>query len=163
MLSCREILFCAHEHLYDLDGVRNKVADGTKPFPDNKQPLRSGISIEFRNVTFKYPSKESYAFQHVSFKIGAGQLCVIVGGNGDGKSTILKLISRIYDPIDGTILIDDQDIKTLKLADLRNAMSILFQDFTHFLVTIRRISDLATRRSQMMTRRSAKRVHRQPP
>lgn len=145
------------------------MADGTKPFPDNKQPLRSGISIEFRNVTFKYPSKESYAFQHVSFKIGAGQLCVIVGGNGDGKSTILKLISRIYDPIDGTILIDDQDIKTLKLADLRNAMSILFQDFTHFLVTIRRISDLATRRSQMMTRRSAKppqqcrRVHRQPP
>lgn len=61
---------------------------------------------------------------------------VIVGTNGSGKSTILKLISRIYDPIEGTILIDNRDIKTLKLADLRDAMSILFQDYTHFPVSI---------------------------
>ncbi|KAG2345399.1 P-loop containing nucleoside triphosphate hydrolase protein [Suillus weaverae] len=130
--------------MYELDNVQNKVIDGTKPFPEDKQSLRSGISIEFRNVTFQYPGNEKHALKNVSFKIEAGQLCasptpfaVIVGVNGSGKSTILKLISRIYDPTDGTILIDDKDIKTLKLADLRAAMSILFQDYNHFPVRIR--------------------------
>lgn len=56
--------------------------------------------------------------------------------NGSGKSTILKLISRIYDPTEGTILIDDKDIKTLKLADLRRAMATLFQDYTHFPLSV---------------------------
>lgn len=57
--------------------------------------------------------------------------------NGSGKSTILKLISRIYDPMEGTILIDDRDIKTFRLADLRAAMSILFQDYTQFPLSMR--------------------------
>jgi ABC-type multidrug transport system fused ATPase/permease subunit len=56
--------------------------------------------------------------------------------NGSGKSTILKLISRIYDPTEGTILIDGRDIKTFRLADLRAAMSILFQDYTQFPVSV---------------------------
>ncbi|KIK49058.1 hypothetical protein CY34DRAFT_797443, partial [Suillus luteus UH-Slu-Lm8-n1] len=88
------------------------------------------------HVSFRYPGAEKYALRDVSFKIGAGQLCVIVGTNGSGKSTILKLVSRIYDPIEGTILIDNRDIKTLKLANLREAMSILFQDYTHFPLSI---------------------------
>ncbi|KAG2345392.1 P-loop containing nucleoside triphosphate hydrolase protein [Suillus weaverae] len=122
--------------LYEIKKVENKVIDGREPFPENKQSLRSGISVEFRNVSFQYPGAEKYALRDVSFKIGAGQLCVIVGTNGSGKSTILKLVSRIYDPIEGTILIDNRDIKTLKLADLRDAMSILFQDYTHFPLSI---------------------------
>ena len=56
--------------------------------------------------------------------------------NGSGKSTILKLISRIYDPTEGTIFIDDKDVKTLRLADLRRAMSTLFQDYTHFPLSV---------------------------
>ncbi|KAG2028536.1 P-loop containing nucleoside triphosphate hydrolase protein [Suillus americanus] len=89
-----------------------------------------------RNVSFRYPGAEKYALHNVSFTIGAGQLCVIVGVNGSGKSTVLKLISRIYDPTEGTIFIDNSDIKTLRLADLRAAMSILFQDYTHFPLSI---------------------------
>lgn len=88
-------------------------------------------------MSFKYPGQEYYALRNVSFRIEPGQLCVIVGTNGSGKSTILKLISRIYDPTEGNILIDDLDIKTLKLADLRRAMTILFQDYTHFPVSIK--------------------------
>ena len=61
--------------------------------------------------------------------------------NGSGKSTILKLISRLYDPTEGAILIDDQDIKTFKLADLRRAMAILFQDYTHFPLSVRSLSN----------------------
>ncbi|KAG1814414.1 P-loop containing nucleoside triphosphate hydrolase protein [Suillus subaureus] len=122
--------------LYEVKNVQNKVVDGRESFPENMQSLKSGIPVEFRNVSFRYPGAEKYALRDVSFKIGAGQLCVIVGTNGSGKSTILKLVSRIYDPTEGTILIDDRDIKTLKLADLRNAMSILFQDYTHFPLSI---------------------------
>jgi len=123
--------------IYAIDNVKNKVVDGPEPFPEDRQSLRSGISIEFRNVSFRYPGAEGYALRNVSFKIKAGRLCVIVGTNGSGKSTILKLISRIYDPIEGMILINDRDIKSLRLADLRTAMSILFQDFTHFPLSIR--------------------------
>ncbi|KAG1825441.1 P-loop containing nucleoside triphosphate hydrolase protein [Suillus subaureus] len=122
--------------LYEIENVQNKVVDGAEPFPENQQALKSGISVEFRNVSFQYPGAEGYALQNVSFTIGAGQLCVIVGVNGSGKSTILKLICRIYDPTEGTIFIDNRDIKTLRLADLRAAMSILFQDYTHFPLSI---------------------------
>ncbi|KAG1908604.1 P-loop containing nucleoside triphosphate hydrolase protein [Suillus fuscotomentosus] len=128
--------FAGLRNLYELKNVQNKVMDGTERFPGNQQSLISGISVEFRNVSFQYSDEERYALRDVSFRIEASQLCVIVGGNGSGKSTILKLISRIYDPTEGTILIDNRDIKTFRLADLRAAMSILFQDYTHFPLSI---------------------------
>jgi ABC-type multidrug transport system fused ATPase/permease subunit len=128
--------FANIRNLYEIENVENKVVDGIESFPENQQTLRSGVSVEFRNVSFQYPGAERCALRNVSFKIGAGQLGVIVGTNGSGKSTILKLVSRIYDPTEGTILIDDRDIKTLRLADLRAAMSILFQDYTHFSLSI---------------------------
>ena len=102
------------------------------PFPENQQSLELGISVEFRQVSFKYPGSNTYALQNTSFKIERGQLCVIVGINGSGKSTILKLIARLYDPLEGEIRINSQDIRTLRLADLRNAITILFQDYTLF-------------------------------
>ena len=61
---------------------------------------------------------------------------MIVGSNGSGKSTVLKLILRLYDPTEGEILIDDKDIKELKLADLRECVSVLFQDYTHFPLSV---------------------------
>ena len=63
-------------------------------------------------------------------------LQVILGSNGSGKSTILKLIARLYDPTEGSILIDGEDIKTLRMEDLRRAMAILFQDYTLFPLTV---------------------------
>ena len=60
-----------------------------------------------------------------------------MGSNGSGKSTILKLITRLYDPTEGEILIDGRDVRSLKLGDLRNAMSVLFQDYTHFPLSVR--------------------------
>jgi ABC-type multidrug transport system fused ATPase/permease subunit len=67
---------------------------------------------------------------------------VIIGRNGSGKSTILKLIARVYEPTEGDILIDGRDIKALRLADLRNAMSVLFQDYTHFPLSVRELAQL---------------------
>ena len=102
------------------------------PFPEDQQSLELGISVEFRQVSFKYPGSNTYALHNTSFKIDRGQLCVIVGINGSGKSTILKLIARLYDPLEGEIRINGQDIRTLRLVDLRNATSVLFQDYTIF-------------------------------
>lgn len=129
--------FASVRKLYEISTIPNRVVDGTIPFPENQQALKHGILIEFRNVSFKYPGADKYALRNVSFTIRAGQLCVIVGVNGSGKSTILKLISRLYDPTEGTILIDGQDIKTLKLSNLRRTMAILFQDYTHFPLSIK--------------------------
>ena len=61
---------------------------------------------------------------------------MIVGNNGSGKSTILKLISRLYDPTEGQIFVDGVDIKTIRLADLRRAITVLFQDYTLFPLTV---------------------------
>ncbi|TFK85037.1 P-loop containing nucleoside triphosphate hydrolase protein [Polyporus arcularius HHB13444] len=123
--------------LYEVANIPNRIEDGTVPFPEDAQKIQHGIALEFRNVSFRYPGSEQYALQNISFKLSAGQLCVIVGANGSGKSTILKLVSRLYDPDDGQILLDGHDIRTLKLFDLRQAISVLFQDYTHFPLSIR--------------------------
>jgi len=122
--------------VYEITNIPNKIPDGRAPFPESQRTLNMGICVEFINVSFKYPGSDTYALRNTSFKIEQGQLCVIVGANGSGKSTILKLITRIYDSNEGEILICGRDIKTLKLADLRDALCVLFQDYTHFPLSI---------------------------
>ncbi|EJD55699.1 P-loop containing nucleoside triphosphate hydrolase protein, partial [Auricularia subglabra TFB-10046 SS5] len=73
----------------------------------------------------------------VSFKIDRGQLVVIVGTNGSGKSTIIKLLSRLCDPDEGRILVNGVDIRTIRLDELRARLAVLFQDFAFFALTIR--------------------------
>ncbi|KAG2045630.1 P-loop containing nucleoside triphosphate hydrolase protein [Suillus hirtellus] len=136
MLSAHAYRLSRVREVYETENIRNEVVDGTEPFPENQQSLANGISVEFRNVSFQYPGRDRSALRNVSFKIEAGHLCVVVGVNGSGKSTILKLISRIYDPTGGTILINNRHIKTLKLADLRAAMSMLFQDYSQFPLSV---------------------------
>ncbi|VDC06145.1 unnamed protein product [Peniophora sp. CBMAI 1063] len=123
--------------LYEIEVVDNTVTDGKLPYPENTQSLRSGISVEFCDVSFMYPGKDIYAVRNVSFRVEAGQLCVIVGTNGSGKSTLLKLLTRVYDVTEGQILIDGRDIKSLKLHDLHRALSVLYQDYTHFQLSLR--------------------------
>lgn len=140
--------------LYEVTNIPNRIPDGNQAYPEDTSKVKHGISVEFRydrfhrmfalnsegiscrNVSFVYPGAQNYALQNVSFKLEQGQLCVVVGANGSGKSTILKLMVRLYDPTEGEILIDGQDIRTLKLADLRQAISVLFQDYTHFPLSV---------------------------
>ncbi|RPD56246.1 P-loop containing nucleoside triphosphate hydrolase protein [Lentinus tigrinus ALCF2SS1-7] len=127
----------AVRNVYELADIPNVVSDGTVAFPENGESIEAGIALEFRNVSFKYPDTDNYALRDISFRLLPGQLCVIVGSNGAGKSTILKLIVRVYDPEEGAIFIGGHDIRTLKLSDLRRAISVLFQDYTHFPLSIR--------------------------
>ncbi|KAK1219148.1 hypothetical protein PQX77_018144 [Marasmius sp. AFHP31] len=87
-----------------------------------------------RNVTFNYPGSQniSTALDDVSFKIGAGDLTVIVGANGSGKSTLVNVLSRLYDTTSGQVLIDGVDIKDYKLSDIRQSIAILTQDHRLF-------------------------------
>ncbi|KAI0716183.1 P-loop containing nucleoside triphosphate hydrolase protein [Cerioporus squamosus] len=127
----------AVKKVYEVVKIENVVPDGTIPFPEEASQVRSGVALEFKNVSFKYPEAEKYALCNISFSVGPGELCVIVGGNGSGKSTILKLATRLYDPEEGQILFGGHDIRTLKLHDLRQAISVLFQDYTIFPLSIR--------------------------
>ncbi|KAI0668743.1 HlyB/MsbA family ABC transporter [Trametes maxima] len=123
--------------LYLVTEIPNQIVDGRVPFPEDAAQVAYGFKLEFRDVSFKYPEAREYALRNVSFTVLPGQLCVIVGANGSGKSTILKLVLRLYDPEDGQILFNGHDIKTLRLKDLRQAISVLFQDYTHFPLSIR--------------------------
>jgi ABC-type bacteriocin/lantibiotic exporter with double-glycine peptidase domain len=88
--------------------------------------------------------KDSFVYVHWLYIVSLALTLVekvIVGSNGSGKSTILKLICRLYDPTEGQILFDGRDIRTLKLVDLRKALSVLFQDYTYFPLSVRAFTE----------------------
>lgn len=93
-------------------------------------------SIEFRNVSFGYIEGKP-VLKNVSFKINPGEKIAIVGGTGSGKSTILKLIPRFYDPWSGQIIIDGIDIRKVKISSLRRHIGIVHQDIFIFSGTIK--------------------------
>jgi len=94
-------------------------------------------SIEFQSVFFKYPNQETYTLKNVSFKIDKGDKLAIIGRNGAGKSTIIKLLLRLYDVKNGKILINGINIQEYDLVSLRSAIAVLFQDFSIYPFTLR--------------------------
>lgn len=111
----------------------------TEPEIQNTNPGKSVIegNIEFQNVTFTYEDTNITALKDVSFKINKGETLAILGRTGSGKSTILSLISRLYDVEEGKILIDGKNIENLNLYDLRNSIGFVPQDAFLFSDTIK--------------------------
>ena len=101
-----------------------------------ERPTFSG-KVEFKNVTFNYPDAEMPALDDVSFIIQPGEKVAFIGRIGSGKSTIAKLILRLYEPTSGTILIDDIDISQIDPADLRRSIGYVPQDVNLFRGTIK--------------------------
>ncbi|MHC5201305.1 ABC transporter ATP-binding protein [Myroides sp. LJL119] len=101
---------------------------------DHPTPIQG--SIEFQNVSFTYPDTGIKALDQISFKLQQGQTLAILGKTGSGKTTILSLIARLYDPTQGEILIDDKPIKSFNLNDLRQAIAFVPQDAFLFSDTI---------------------------
>ena len=93
--------------------------------------------IEFKNVTFTYDDTNITALKNISFKINPGETLAILGKTGSGKSSILSLVSRMYDTTEGNILIDNKTIKDVNLNDLRNNISVVPQDAFLFSDTIK--------------------------
>lgn len=88
--------------------------------------------IEFCKVSFQYPSADSYALKNISLKFKAGKKLAVVGENGSGKTTFVKLLCRLYDPTEGKILLNGIDIKEYDYDEYLSLFSIVFQDFKLF-------------------------------
>ena len=85
--------------------------------------------VEFRDVSFKYPGSGSWALRHVSVKFRVGRRLAVVGENGSGKTTFIKLLCRLYDPQEGQILLNGIDIRKYNYRDYMDVFSVVFQDF----------------------------------
>lgn len=85
--------------------------------------------VEFRDVSFRYPGSENWALKHVSLKFKVGRRLAIVGENGSGKTTFIKLLCRLYDPQEGRILLNGIDIRKYNYRDYMDIFSVVFQDF----------------------------------
>lgn len=113
---------CA-KRIAEVLNTKSTIVDGS--FPLEKRPLCS--TVEFRNVTFAYPGADEPVLKDINFISKPGEITAIIGGTGRGKSSIVKLIPRLYDPLFGEILIDGVNIKDYSLKDLRSLIGYVPQ------------------------------------
>jgi len=112
------------EKVLDFLDTPNKMHKGTRPV----DPL-GNCEIEFKNVSFKYPSSEKYALKNLSMKLNVGQRLAVVGMNGSGKTTMIKLLCRLYDPTEGEITLNGINIIEYDYEQYLAIFGVVFQDF----------------------------------
>jgi ATP-binding cassette subfamily B protein len=95
-------------------------------------PKKIQSGFVFENVGFRYPGSERWAVRNVDMVLQPGERVALVGENGAGKTTITKLMARLYDPTEGSITLDGVDLKEYDLASLRHAIGVIFQDFVRY-------------------------------
>ena len=117
------------QNLHDFFDYESKIISGSRKTDDFE-------SLEFKNVSFKYPSAEKYSLKNVSLKINKGETTAVVGINGAGKTTFVKLLLRFYDATDGEILYNGINIKEYDIDDLRNRFATVFQDYKNFALSV---------------------------
>jgi ATP-binding cassette subfamily B protein len=102
--------------------------------PPNARPVPAKIQtgFVFENVGFRYPGSERWAVRNVDLVLGPGERVALVGENGAGKTTITKLMARLYDPTEGRITLDGIDLREYDLVSLRHAIGVIFQDFVRY-------------------------------
>jgi ATP-binding cassette, subfamily B, bacterial len=118
--------------LLEFFGLRPKVFSkpGALVVP---RPIRKGF--EFQDVSFAYPGSPRLVLSNVSFRLDTGERLALVGENGQGKTTIVKLMTRLYDPTGGRILLDGVDLRDYDLDDLWKEIGVIFQDFMRYDMT----------------------------
>jgi ATP-binding cassette subfamily B protein len=97
------------------------------------KPIKRGF--EFRNVSFHYPGNPRMVLKNVSFTLSPGERIALVGENGQGKTTIVKLMTRLYEPTEGQILLDGKDLRDYDLETVWNEIGVIFQDFMRYEMT----------------------------
>ena len=105
---------------------------GSIPGP---RPIRDGF--EFRNVSFSYSGSDRLVVQNINFRLHAGEKVALIGENGAGKTTIVKLLARLYDPTEGSILLDGIDLREYDVEDLRREIGVIFQDYMRYDMYVR--------------------------
>ena len=137
------------DDLYRFFDEEPTIASPARPLPV-PNPIRQGIS--FHDVGFRYPGSDRWAVRGLSFHLGAGESVALVGENGAGKTTIVKLLGRLYDPTEGRILLDGRDLRDYDLDQLRASVGIVFQDFVRYAMTA--ADNIATGRIEARADRS---------
>ena len=99
------------------------------------RPVTRGF--EFRNVSFSYPGNDRRILQNFNFTLCPGERVALIGENGQGKTTVVKLITRLYDPSEGSIFLDGTDLRDYDLTDLHSEIGVIFQDFMRYEMTAR--------------------------
>jgi ATP-binding cassette, subfamily B, bacterial len=99
------------------------------------RPIVRGF--EFRNVAFRYPGSSRLVLNGLNFHLRPGERVALIGENGEGKTTIVKLITRLYDPTEGQVLLDGVDLRDYRLEDLYREIGVIFQDFMRYEMTVR--------------------------
>jgi ATP-binding cassette, subfamily B, bacterial len=99
------------------------------------RPIQRGF--EFRNVSFRYPGSSRLVLNGLNFHLRPGERVALIGENGEGKTTIVKLLTRLYDPVEGEVLLDGVDLREYDLDDLYSEIGVIFQDFMRYEMTAR--------------------------
>lgn len=123
----------------DFMELESHMAYGSEEIPSGRER-----SIEFRNVSFRYPGSEVWSLRDINLLIRAGEKLSIVGENGAGKTTLVKLLTRLYDPHVGEILVDGVDIRELSQQSLSSLFSVVFQDYRMLPLTISEAVTIST-------------------
>lgn len=129
MVSDNE-LYCAHlKKMYDYLDIPNHMYQGSLTVEKRED---NEYYIEFSNVSFKYPRTENYVLRNVNLKFKIGEKLAVVGMNGSGKTTFIKLLCRLYDPTEGEILLNNVDIRKYDYKEYMSIFSVVFQNFKLF-------------------------------
>jgi ATP-binding cassette subfamily B protein len=99
------------------------------------RPIRKGF--EFRGVSFQYPDSDRQVLKNINLRIEPGERIALVGENGQGKTTLVKLLARLYDPTEGAIFLDGIDLREYSIEDLSKEIGIIFQDFVRYEISAR--------------------------
>ena len=121
-------------HFFTFLDIQNRVKE-----PRNPKRLKDGriATVSLENVEFTYPGNREPVLKNLSFTINSGETVALVGANGAGKSTIVKLLCRLYDPQKGTVTFDNVSIAEMELSSVRRRVSVVFQDFARYYLTVR--------------------------
>jgi ATP-binding cassette subfamily B protein len=120
--------------LVEFFAVRPRLTSkpGALPAP---RPIRDGFTFE--NVSFAYPGTKRLVLDRLNLRIEPGERVALIGENGQGKTTIVKLLTRLYDPTDGRILLDGIDLRDYNIEDVQSEIGVIFQDFMRYEMTAR--------------------------
>ena len=129
ILSDNEV-YCTHlQNLFAYLDLPNNMYRGSLTIEKRDD---NEYYVEFRDVSFKYPDTDRYVLKHVNLKFKIGEKLAVVGMNGSGKTTFIKLMCRLYDPTEGEILLNGVNIQKYDYDEYRSIFSVVFQDFRLF-------------------------------
>jgi ATP-binding cassette subfamily B protein len=120
--------------LFEFFEMQPSIRSGAGALPAPR-PIREGY--EFRDVSFAYPGSDRLVVKNINFSLHPKEKVALIGENGAGKTTIVKLLARLYDPTSGHILLDGIDLRDYDVEDLRRAIGVIFQDYMRYELLVR--------------------------